>query len=606
MKTLKTAFVESFDHNAIADEPIDTYGLPVEDSFFRGQVPVVIKHIPRGRNGQLVSPGRNHGRSYALNIEAEISTEPWQDQYGNAYTTLVTKGNNFSRPEIMRSGTAPSGFMPYGLQEGDAILRVLRASRLMREAKIDTEWIVRVQEPKQLSFESEFVTPSEYKRRLIEKLLAGVALAQSGIEPVEDINEEDEHEEIASIAKALNGMDFFITLRAMATPDRVIDLANGRYVDLARLQRVLDIYNKISSYRQDDFKLLDLPTSLDLLTSPEYLDATVIKQYFSEVLPRLIGLNLARLHDNGLVHVFPTLGNVTALGGLVDLDSVRGPKLDLDDQSPGVDEMVRDLEYIAGDEHSAELSPLMQCIGTLLKVDPAQLIDSFRNNLMISYIDARERESSEPFRQKEILEIMASLADREGWEVAKNYVIGITYPYINELVRSQVSAVVKEPLRPTPDDLTTSLAYYYLHHDDDTEEIPSFFKDYHPTSEALKNKLRLYFAGGEDERQLVGEDIAKAVLEPLLEGLRFEQVHATFDEICVAITEQFKGTPYEGLDQEHIPFIMVMHANEAIDEAVNNFVLPDPEAFWEYMAKEFQNKLLEITSQVMALRSAKI
>ncbi len=179
---LKTDMVESFSHRSIAEEPIDTVGLPFDDDFFRELIPVVIEHIPGARNGSLVSLGKNHGRSYELQeslTEDETGRDrsSWTDQYGNVFTTLTTKGNNFSKAEIWKSDTAPSGFIPYGLQEGDALLRVMRASRLMREAGVDAEWIVRVEEPKQLHYEGDFIEPEEYTHRLISGSLGRTALS---------------------------------------------------------------------------------------------------------------------------------------------------------------------------------------------------------------------------------------------------------------------------------------------------------------------------------------------------------------------------------------------------------------------------------------------
>src|SRR5665213_487823 len=219
--------VDTFPHLAVADCPIDDEGLPFDSNFFRYSVPVAIKHVGGTSDEVLASPGEHHGRSYELLLSPEARREVWKDRFGNPYTALTTKGNNFSDAKLYKSGTAPSGFLPYGLQEGDALLRVLRASQVMREAGIDTEWIVRVEEPKKLAYKGQLYEPAEFRRRLISDLVAQSAFKGVGVKT--DAFTALSLEEVNEIRKALDGMDFFVTLRSMATPVRVLDVVNESY-----------------------------------------------------------------------------------------------------------------------------------------------------------------------------------------------------------------------------------------------------------------------------------------------------------------------------------------------------------------------------------------
>ncbi len=598
---LKTALVESFRHQHIADEPIDTAGLPVGEELFRDGVPVVLEHLPGERDELLISPGANHGRSYELVVNGNGENEndlrePWSDQFGNVYTTLVTKGNNFSRARMFRSGTAPSGFIPHGLQEGDALLRVLKASRVMREAGIDTEWVVRIEEPKQLYFEGEFLTPAEYKKRLISKMLARTALAGAGIEPVEEDEDHLSDEEVGEVAKALKGMDFFITLRAMATCDRAQDLEHPeRWIDIERIARVFNVYNRIAPYRADDFELLELPDSLSLVDmSAIEPNSSVVKQYFTEVLPRLTALNFARMHNIGLVHHFPTFGNITTLGGIVDLDSVRGTKLDLDDERPDIEAMTRDLEYMLTDVEGDHLTPLMKRVAYYTGEDESELAVSFQSSLICTYLDIRESESSDPNIKKELLEIMATLADHSHLEAAKNYLIGVMYPLVGELVEDEVGEALKETIEPTPQELTDALFSYFMKDDDDYMEVVPSSDDWPPNLETIKNNLREHFGGYKIRGQLVSDDVFEAALVPALSCLRFEQLFAHVDDIVSKMANRLKGSPLEGLNPDHLVYIMIVLSKEIVDDAVHNFVISDPDVVWEFAAAEFQKRFIAI------------
>lgn len=382
---LKTDTVETFTHPKIANEPVEMEGLPFGDDFFVGEVPIAIKHVPGTGDERLVSLGNLHGRSYVLNETADPN-QAWTDRYGNPFTTLSTKGNNFSRPDMVRSATAPSGFLPYGLQEGDSLLRVLRASRLMREGGVDTEWIVRVEEPKQLNFKGRMVEPAEYKQLLLASCLGETAINGSGVDITESAKE------ASDIAAAIKDMDFFVTLRAMATPYRASEMIN---VDLQAMREVFDAYNLIAPHRSDDFEMLGLPKSLGgKLEHPEdSLDllGTDAEVYFAEVLPKLLGLNFARMHNLNLVHNFGVGGNITALGGIIDLDGVKGPALGLGDKQPGSAEFASDLNQFINDQLDTfrllfnDLFP--EPIGN---ENRTKVFEAFATNLLVTYLNHRD------------------------------------------------------------------------------------------------------------------------------------------------------------------------------------------------------------------------
>ncbi len=133
-----------------------------------------------------------------------------------------------------------------------------------------------------------------------------------------------------------------------------------------------------------------------------------VSWYTTTYLPKLIAYNLALMHDAGLVHSFPSTGNTTQLGGLVDLDGVRGAPLGLDDEELKVEDYVRDIAYYTertelGNNLFAVLYALLVPEGR--STDPDDLHKEiigddffdvilnasfdFDNNLVVSYLEQR-------------------------------------------------------------------------------------------------------------------------------------------------------------------------------------------------------------------------
>ena len=372
MATLKTAEVPIFEHDHFAGEVVDTVHFPHLQLLQGGTIPVVVSHEDGGTNRLLSSLSSLHGRSYVLNLQPEASeddaTEAWPDQYGNYYTSVSTKGDNLSTPDILRSRTAPSGFIPYGLQEGDSLLRVLRASKVLRQAGVDTEWTVRITQPKLLVFDSELVDSDTFKRLLLDQR-------------VKKDSEQFNPEDVSEITIALAGMEFFVTYRAMSAAERLPDMFDGNNLNMPVIQKAIGIYNQLATHRK---------SVLEELSLPEKLNEDDVKQYLGVVLPRLIGYHFGKLHDMNLVHGYPHAGNVNILGGLVDLDSVTGTILELGDEENS--------EYKLAKDFSTLTLGLFNTYPTFLDDNhyPHNPHYTGRINLFTQYFKQRNFEQSEP------------------------------------------------------------------------------------------------------------------------------------------------------------------------------------------------------------------
>lgn len=304
MNELPTTDVAGWVHDQLQGEVIEQGGpeLPPDTTPVIIDGPVATRFEPSSLALFSISP--NHRRSYEYgnghNARRIGELAIWHDQYDNPYTSFSLKGNNFSRHEVTASMTAPSGYMAYGLLESDALLRVVRASHVLREGHVSTEWINRVFEPKELIYEGKKVSQAEYKRLLLGKVALTRGLKES-----------------ARIAEAIEPMTFFITARSMEINDRPADFIHDTNASLDdRLHHIFRVYNTL--HRADlNFRVLDAEKPGD------------VREYLSEIMPFLIGRSLGRLHNLGLVHSFPVMGNVTTLGGLIDLDSIKGAPLEL-------------------------------------------------------------------------------------------------------------------------------------------------------------------------------------------------------------------------------------------------------------------------------------
>lgn len=373
---------------AFLDRFVDFCPVVVEIGETEKGQPGITSKLLDTTNVVLRQTSPQHGRSYEILLgEMEPSVPAmafWQDEHGNGFSSLSLKGNNFSKADIFTSSTAPSGYIPHGLQETDSFLRVTRASRIMREQGVDTEMVVRVVEPKTFRINKhetetdvaienqfEYVTLPEYKRRLLLTYWREIAETDNALE------------KFADVTKAINEMSFFVTLRAMSTDVRIADICEPTHFKDCRNQlgKVFEVYNQLYA-NTPNFEKLDINKDKD------------IKEYAGIVLPELIGKNLALLHRAGLYHNFPTYGNLNALGGIIDLDSVKGAPLGLGDAPATADNYHADLMYfLSQDGDHSDIRRLFEVFNMLSGYDhPLHTelhIKQFRPSFVESYMQHR-------------------------------------------------------------------------------------------------------------------------------------------------------------------------------------------------------------------------
>jgi hypothetical protein len=596
---LVTTQVETFPHRSIAGELIDVEGLPFEDEFFRGTVPVVTEHEAPAKNGVLRCVGLGHQRSYELTPAIEDDSGPqsyWHDRYGNVFTTLVTKGNNFSEAALIKPA---STYNAYGLQEGYALLRAMRASKTMREAGVDTEWIVRIEEPTQLNFDGELIAPAEYRRRMVIKLVGSAALSLEGAQKFGlHLEEKPTEQEIGEIAETIDKMEFFVTLRAMATPYRVQDLMGASFLNYPALEEVFATYNSIAPLRRTDFELLDLPFNLNLPPLEEILNSKGdVGLYFTEILPKLIGLNLARMHGitniddpspAALTHQFLTPGNVTALGGIVDLDSVKGKELGLEDEPSGYAAIARDFVFLLDNEKT--INGFAESYGHVFASDPKQFKKKFADNFFGTYMRIRFGQAENATSSE--VEFLAKFNEYANDDWLVNRLNELSGPYVGELIETETAKHIQEPLIIGPEFMASRVYRHYVHGNEQCLYEMGYLPpadNRRPTTEEISNAMRQSFAG----ELIIGEDIFQEILDDELYEERIDQVFDHRDELHAKIRTEIKGTPLEGISGDAISSLLVFHPLAAVEASTKNYILPDADKVWSILTKAFEDLYLD-------------
>lgn len=573
MSELHTTDVPGWVHPEVQGEVISDEGVPAWAKLPDNISPVVIHESVSDKFPQsqyvLESISPHHGRSYELvGRKQDLNLGRialWKDDCDQVYTSHSTKGNNFSMNSIMESATAPSGYIPQGLLESDALLRVIRTSRILRENNISTEWISRVFEPEKLIYQGEMVSQTEYKQRLLEDTMRTKGLV-----------------EMAKIAKAIEPMTFFITNRSMEINDRLLDFVHDdKDASFARLERIFTAYN--ATHQNDDtFKELKVGSEKDR------------KRFFNQLFPNLLGTNLAKLHNLGIVHTFPTTSNVNILGGLIDLDSFRGVPLNLGDEQITLADRVRDLRTFVDNKR-----PDRDLLTIYSKLEDNDVISSAAESLVsveTELLTAYENTTELNKEQNPIIDLYSQSA--------------FNYAHSHNIIKSMKEVLKDEDyLRELILRVTNSMDSYISHHWSDSHirlEVAQFFDVYlrtlakeeatldEPASLYINRELRQRFTtslyglkrGSHDafSRHLVGEMI-KADMEliaPLAEAVPEEDIRNNVLESFVTLTAD---TYYDDYLEQVSPQKRVGSIRRAVNKFFDNDVMIR-DSDWEAYIKD--------------------
>lgn len=307
---------------------------------------------------KLIKISPEHGRSYEINF-GKTGGIFWKDEYDNLFYGVTTKGNNFTDPYVRRS---TSGYEVYGLQDSNTIARVLRVSQILRSRQIDTEFILRIVEPTKVPFNGRSAKLTTLKRKLIQQA------ADRGL-PQERTRQ------------YIENTTFLIITRAMQVPERLRDLAEAPDKEtLLEMTRRVFVFVNFSEEKKAEKDPSYQPYHFDTESEED------LYKYFLEYLPGEIGTNYGRLHQLELVHEYANSGNISAAGGIHDLDSVWGETLGLGDQPVSAQRL--DDEFAAVN-YTYTVGEAVKNIFETLNFDQREASLIFQRNLYSRYITER-------------------------------------------------------------------------------------------------------------------------------------------------------------------------------------------------------------------------
>lgn len=272
---------------------------------------------------------RYHGRSITDPEQQVVRQDPLLDEFGQVYFSFSIKGADASLPIASYDKLQPNKVRINGMLEASTFERCQQASRHLREHGVLTEWPIFHAEPDH--FPENKVGIDDFREQLYDNYLE---FQQVKLRPENTGMIGDSFGKIGLVGLGLTEVEFSVMYRAMLSNARIPDLhylqAEGLYSD----SLIRELENAIKSLQQrnvTDFKAYEELMALDPIGERDQ------KKYLGEILPAIMGENLARFHNSQCVHSFPHSGNWTLAGELVDLDTVECSEL-YEDDIPFVDE----------------------------------------------------------------------------------------------------------------------------------------------------------------------------------------------------------------------------------------------------------------------------
>src|SRR3989344_3742442 len=332
-------------------------------AFAQATIGFTLDEVPE-KKPYLVQTSDNHGRSSEIRFD-DSGLIIWEDEFKNIYGTTTIKGNNFQDPKALVEPHSPSGFIYWGLLDGDSILRQKRASELLRANKIDTEIILRVLEPCTFPLNNKQISVEELKAFMIKN---------AGKEEVRDSSgwRELRFDETPKLVRALNNTAFFMEVRGLQVAERVADLNDVETEEdfLAICQRVFQFVNlkeEVEAKKEN--------------RQPEHFDFKSEQDrfsYFSHYLPKQLGKNYGRFHNLKLLHTYPHTGNISLVGSIYDLDSVAGEPLKIPGEKVVIeDDIIEEVDYLVFGSSDHQLAEgVVNVLGELAEKDFFSDLDS--------------------------------------------------------------------------------------------------------------------------------------------------------------------------------------------------------------------------------------
>jgi hypothetical protein len=321
-ETLRTGPMPGDIISSVNNEPVGSSLFPfIRSTRIFGQVVLPEDfHTTGETNGTRIRQTHVHYRN------AEVVTGPngvfWEDEFGNFFSTLTAKGGDAQNLRVIRTNRDDLGYFVWGLEDTWGLGRKIIASRILRQAGVDTEVIEVLFHPSKLPVDDTLYStePTETSLSPFATVLLAKA-ANNGTHETKTVFRgayEANIKDVAGAFQYLQSVDFFVEYRGTLSPFSLQDLLLSKDRDdfMGKMRRLLTVVNLSEEIQ---FKRGNTQRA-------EYFDLTnaSLFDYFCRYLPKRLAVNIARSHNKQIAFRAITPGNVEGNGGFKDLEYVVG------------------------------------------------------------------------------------------------------------------------------------------------------------------------------------------------------------------------------------------------------------------------------------------
>lgn len=290
-----------------------------------------------------------HGRCFEDTGSVALRLAGLFDEHRNNYPSLSIKGASCAEAEASVAPNEPGEVKVVGMLNADVFDRVRQVSELLRAQGVLTEWpfySARLKKFPNDSLDGPARLPIKLLREHLKEAYTSNLSSQLGVYDKEVYPRMkyalSEWQIIGllgcaqKVVDGLDGFDFGVMYRGMLSNVRIGELT--KFVTKAELNAHLS--SAIRALQARDLDGFGFERDLRALDPDSEQD---LEKYLRQVLPQIIGENLAHFHGTGCFHKYLHPGNFTIAGEIVDLDSVRNGELFEDDEMVGPYEFHYDL-----------------------------------------------------------------------------------------------------------------------------------------------------------------------------------------------------------------------------------------------------------------------
>lgn len=250
-------------------------------------VSIVDENGREGKPIRLEKMSDLHGRD----LDAAVSRGAFWSSKDRDYTTYYNdvniKGARFDKPHVYKDPI--TGLLRvYGLMNLDSpeeVKDILKGGRVFRSAGVETEKIELIISPKEFAYQGQNISLEEFRRKLLEDAKAR-AEKQEGIYP----------DELPEIEEFINKFVPVLIVRSQQVPERLADFKKPKTKE--QFSEMMKRIFRFVNTRED----MVAKQTGEKARNFNAADENSVRDYFLTYLPQRIAVNVARMHNAGIVH----------------------------------------------------------------------------------------------------------------------------------------------------------------------------------------------------------------------------------------------------------------------------------------------------------------